>query len=37
VEYCEGQWAGHIARMDNTNWAKITTEWTPRYGKRRKG
>ena len=28
----KGQWAGHIARMD-----KITTEWTNREGKRRRG
>ena len=29
-----GQWAGHVARMINTGWAKITSEWTPREGKR---
>ena len=29
-----GQWAGHVARMSNTRWAKITSEWTPREGKR---
>ena len=28
-----GQWAGHVARMSNTRWAKITSEWTPREGK----
>ena len=32
-----GQWTGHIARMDNRKWAKTTTEWTPRDGKRRRG
>ena len=31
------QWAGHIARMSNTGWAKITSEWTPREGKRVRG
>ena len=29
-----GQWAGYVARMTNTRWAKITSEWTPRQGKR---
>ena len=29
-----GQWAGHVARMSNTRWAKITSEWTPREGQR---
>ena len=29
-----GQWVGHVARMSNTRWAKITSEWTPREGKR---
>ena len=28
-----GQWAGHVARIRNTSWAKITSEWTPREGK----
>eukprot|EP00795_Rhopilema_esculentum_P010459 gene10459-biopygen13011 len=32
-----GQWAGHLARMSNNRWAKITTEWTPRNGRRRRG
>ena len=32
-----GQWAGHAARMSNTRWAKITSEWTPREGKRVRG
>ena len=27
------QSAGHAARMSNTRWAKITSEWTPREGK----
>ena len=31
------QWAGHIARMTNTRWAKITSEWTPRDGRRARG
>ena len=32
-----GHWAGHVARMSNTRWAKITSEWTPREGKRVRG
>ena len=37
INTMKGQWAGHLARMDNKRWAKIATEWTPREGKRRKG
>ena len=33
----KGQWAGHIARMNNDRWAKKTTEWRPREGSRKKG
>ena len=29
VKCMKGQWAGHVARMKNTRWAKITSEWTP--------
>ena len=32
-----GQWAGYVARMSNTRWVKITSEWTPREGKRVRG
>ena len=32
-----GQWAGHVARMSNTRWATITSEWAPREGKRVRG
>ena len=32
VRCMRGQWAGHVARMSNTRWAKITSEWTPREG-----
>ena len=32
-----GQWARHVARMSNTRWAKTTSEWTPREGKRVRG
>ena len=32
-----GEWAGHVARMNNTRWAKIISEWTPGEGKRVKG
>ena len=31
-----GQWVGHVARISNTRWAKITLEWTPREGKKSK-
>ena len=37
VRCMRGQWAGHVARMSNTRWAKITSEWTPREGKRVRG
>ena len=37
VQCMKGQWAGHVAGMSNTRWAKITSEWTPREGKRTRG
>ena len=37
VRCVRGQWAGHVARMSNTRWAKIASEWTPREGKRVRG
>ena len=33
----KSSWAGHVARMKNDRWAKKTTEWTPREGKRARG
>ena len=33
----KSRWAGHVARMENHRWAKITTEWTPREGRRARG
>ena len=33
----KGRWAGHVARMANDRWAKLTTEWTPREDKRSRG
>ena len=33
----KAKWAGHIAKMDNNRWTKITTDWTPRDRKRSKG
>ena len=33
VQCMRGHWAGHVARMSNSRWAKITSEWTPREGK----
>ena len=32
-----GQWAGYVARISNTRWAKITSEWTLSEGKRVRG
>ena len=37
VQCMRGQRAGHIARMSNTRWAKVTSEWTPREGRRARG
>ena len=37
AKWMKGQWAGHLARMNNGRWAKKTTEWTPRSGSRRRG
>ena len=37
ISSMKGQWAGHIACMDNSKRAKITTEWTSRDGKRKRG
>ena len=37
VRCMRGQWAGHVARMSITRWAKITSEWTPREGKQVRG
>ena len=32
VQCMKGQWAGHVARMSHTRWAKMTSEWTYREG-----
>lgn len=37
AEKSKGQWAGHLARMSPSKWARKLTEWTPRNGKRTKG
>ena len=37
VRCMKGQWARLIARMSNTRWVKITSEWTSREGKRVRG
>ena len=37
VQCMKGLWAGHIARMSNTRWAKIMSEWTPREETRVRG
>ncbi|KAI5722002.1 hypothetical protein M8J76_002173 [Diaphorina citri] len=31
------RWAGHVTRMQNSRWAKKTTEWIPRANKRKRG
>ena len=25
-------WAGHVSRMQNDRWAKVSTQWVPRRG-----
>ena len=37
VQCMKGQRAGHVARMSDTSWVKITSEGTPREGKRIRG
>ena len=37
AEQTKGQWAGHLARMKKSKWAKRTTEWWPREGSRARG
>ncbi|MEE4247402.1 MAG: reverse transcriptase domain-containing protein [Kangiellaceae bacterium] len=37
AQQMKGQWAGHLARMDNSRWTVKTTEWTPRNGNRGRG
>ena len=32
-----GRWAGYVARMYSTRWAKKASEWTPREGTRGRG
>ena len=36
VQCMKGPWAGHVARLRNTRWAKIASEWTLGEGKREK-
>ena len=31
------QWAGHVVRLTDNRWTKLTTEWRPRTGKRNTG
>lgn len=31
------EWAGHVYRMSDNRWTKLSTEWTPWDGKRRQG
>ena len=37
VRCMRGQWAGHVARISNTRWTEIISEWTPREGKQVRG
>ena len=37
MQKAKGQWAGYVARMDINNWARKTTEWTPRDNRRTRG
>ena len=30
-------WAGHVSRMQNDRWAKVSTQWVPADGRRRRG
>ena len=30
-------WAGHVSRMHNDRWAKVSTRWLPEDGRRRRG
>ena len=31
------QWAGHVVRLTDNRWTKLTTVWRPRTGKRNTG
>ena len=37
INSMKGQWVGDIARINNSKWAKISIDWTPREGKRKRG
>lgn len=37
ARHLKWKWAGHVARMDNSRWAKKVTEWTPLNQKRSAG
>ena len=30
------RWAGHLARRKDDRWSRLTTEWQPLYGKRKR-
>ena len=31
------KWGGHVARLQNTRWAYLSTMWSPRLGQRHRG
>ena len=31
------RWAGHLGRITDERWSKLTTEWQPLYGTRKRG
>ena len=37
VKEYKWRWAGHIGRLDNERWTRLTTEWQPLYGKGKQG
>ena len=37
IKEMKWRWAGHVARMKDNRWTVRVTEWTPRYGKRKRG
>ena len=37
VRDLKSRWAGHVARMEDKRWGKITTEWYPRGSNRARG
>lgn len=36
VKEIKWRWAGHVARFKDERWTRLTTEWQPMYGKRKR-